>query len=138
MKIQPVCAAPLISGPQGVPDQKSPSFGYSNQLKTLFKEGKLPSVLYDVSGRKLTLDNVTLDHVIPKSKGGLNKIENYMLATAEFNHLRGARPLSDFLTPENLAKYFKQFVGVQVENFNGNKYIKSILETLEKANKLGL
>lgn len=138
MKIQPVCVAPLISGPQRVPDQKSPSFGYSNQLKTLFKEGKLPSVLYDVSGRKLTLDNVTLDHVIPKSKGGLNKIENYMLATAEFNHLRGARPLSDFLTPENLARYLKQFVGVHVENFQGNKYIKSIMETLEKANKLGL
>ena len=33
------------------------NFGYSNELKTLFKKGKLPSVQYDISGRKLTKKN---------------------------------------------------------------------------------
>ena len=86
------------------------SFGYNNQLKTLYKKGKLPTVQYDISGRKLTKKNVTLDHVIPKSKGGKSIQENYMLATAEFNHLRGNKPLKElyfeffayFLFPVNV------------------------------------
>lgn len=138
MRIQPIYTGSLVNTPQKVPDQKEVSFGYSNQLKTLFKKGKLPSVKYDVSGRKLTVKNVTLDHVIPKSKGGKSRIENYMLATAEFNHLRGAKPLSDFLTIENLTRYINQFIDVHVDDFYGNKYIKNLLETLNLANKLGV
>lgn len=140
MRIQPVHLEPVVNTYQEVPfsNKKEVSFGYSNQLKTLFKKGKLPSVKYDVSGRKLTKKNATLDHVIPKSKGGKSVTENYMLATAEFNHLRGARPLSDFLTVENLTRYINQFIDVHVDNFYGNKYIKGLLETLNMANKLGV
>lgn len=114
------------------------NFGYSNQLKTLFKKGKLPSVEYDISGRKLTKKNVTLDHVIPKSKGGKSAQENYMLATAEFNHMRGNKPLKDFMTNPNLVRYLSQFMDVFVDGFNGNKYIKGLLNTLERANELGV
>ena len=117
---------------------QSVSFGYSNQLKTLFKKGKLPTVQYDISGRKFTKKNVTLDHVIPKSKGGKSVQENYMLATAEFNHLRGNKPLNDFMTKPNLVRYLSQFMDVFVDGFNGNKYIKGLLKTLEKANELGV
>ena len=113
-------------------------FGYNNQLKTLFKKGKLPTVQYDISGRKLTKKNVTLDHIIPKSKGGKSIQENYMLATAEFNHMRGNTPLRDFMTNENLVKYLSQFIDIVVDNFCGNKYIKGVLGTLEKANELGV
>lgn len=114
------------------------NFGYNNQLKTLFKKGKLPSVEYDISGRKLTKKNVTLDHVIPKSKGGKSVQENYMLATAEFNHMRGNKPLKDFMTNPNLVRYLSQFMDVFVDGFNGNKYIKGLLNTLERANELGV
>ena len=119
-------------------DEKSLSFGYSNQLKTLFLKGKLPSVQYDISGRKLTKKNVTLDHVIPKSKGGPSKMENYTLATYEFNQLKGNKPMKDFLTIENLSRYIKQFIDVHVDDFWGNKYIKGLLETLKKADELGV
>lgn len=114
------------------------NFGYNNQLKTLFKKGKLPSVRYDVSGRELTKKNVTLDHVIPKSKGGRSIQENYMLATAEFNHLRGNDPLKNHMTNSNLVRYLNQFIDVVVDGFNGNKYIKGLLETLDRANELGV
>jgi hypothetical protein len=118
-------------------NEKNPvSFGYSNELKTLFKKGKLPSVIYDAFGEKLTPDNVSLDHIIPKSEGGLSKTANYMLATQYWNHLRGSKPLSGFLTPENLKRYLDQFVDVIVDGFNGNKYIKDVLKTLEKAKNL--
>lgn len=116
----------------------SVNFGYSNQLKTLFKKGKLPSVEYDISGRRLTKKNVTLDHVIPKSKGGESTQENYMLATAEFNHMRGNKPLKNFMTTDNLIRYVDQFIGVFVDGFDGNKYVKGLLKTLEKANELGV
>ena len=114
------------------------NFGYSNQLKTLYKRGKLPSVKYDISGRKLTKKNVTLDHVIPKSKGGESTQDNFMLATYEFNQLRGNKPLKEFMTTENFVRYVDQFIGVFVDGFNGNKYIKGLLKTLEKANELGV
>lgn len=116
----------------------SVNFGYSNQLKTLYKKGKLPTVQYDISGRKLTKKNVTLDHVIPKSKGGESKQENYMLATAEFNHLRGNKPIKDFMTNNGLVKYLGQFLGVFVDGFSGDKYVKGLLKTLEEADRLGV
>lgn len=114
------------------------SFGYSNQLKTLFKKGKLPTVKYDISGRRLTKKNVTLDHVIPKSKGGTNTQDNYMLATEEFNHLRGNKPLDNFMTKRNLIRYLSQFMDIFVDGFDGNKYVKGLLKTLDRANELGV
>ena len=117
-------------------EKNSISFGYSDKLKTLFKKGKLPTVIYDAFGEKLTIDNVSLDHIIPKSEGGASKTANYMLATQYWNHLRGSKPLSGFLTPENLKRYLDQFVNVIVDGFDGNKYIRDILKTLEKARNL--
>lgn len=114
------------------------NFGYSNELKTLFKKGKLPSVQYDISGRKLTKKNVTLDHVIPKSKGGKSKTDNYMLATAEFNHMRGNRPLKEFMTTKNLVRYVNQFLGVVVDGFSGDKYVRGLMKTLDRADRLGV
>ena len=135
---------PFISFGMGIPDNnnlgksRKAFFGYKNQIKTLFKKGKLPSVQFDLMGSRLTKKNVTLDHVIPKSKGGPSVTGNFMLATAEFNHLRGNRPLSDFFIGENLKKYLDQFVDVKVEGFLGNEYIKKLLATLEKARELGV
>lgn len=114
------------------------SFGYRDKLKDLFKKGKLPTVTRDVGGNKLTIKNVTLDHVIPKSRGGVSATENYMLATAKFNHSRGNLPLSDFLTKDKLEAYLDQFVDVFVDGFDGNRYIKDLMKTLKKAKRMGV
>lgn len=108
------------------------TFTYSNILKTLYKRGKLPSVKYDISGRRLTKKNATLDHIKPKSQGGKSVLSNYMLATDEFNSLRGAKPITDFLTVEGLSRYINQFIGVIVDGFNGNEYVKMILKTIDE------
>lgn len=117
---------------------KDISFGYTNELKTLFRKGLLPSVKVDAAGNKLTKKNVTLDHIIPKSKGGKSKTDNYMLATRKFNEARGNEPLSRWVTFEGIMRYLEQFVGVRVGDFRGNKYIESVLKTLDRANKRGL
>lgn len=108
------------------------TFTYSNILKTLYKRGKLPSVKYDISGRRLTKKNATLDHIKPKSQSGKSVLSNYMLATNEFNSLRGAKPITDFLTVEGLSRYINQFIGVVVDGFNGNEYVKMILKTIDE------
>ena len=119
-------------------NQKQVSFGYSNELKTLFKKGLLPTVKVDAAGNKLTKKNVTLDHIIPKSKGGESKTENYMLAEKKFNSNRGADPFVKWATMEGLITYLNQFIGVRVGKFIGNEYIASVLRTLERANELGV
>ena len=115
-----------------------PTFTYSNKIKTLFKKGLLPSVKVDAAGNTLTNKNVTLDHIIPKSKGGKSYTGNYMLATKKFNWDRGADPLLQRVTTEGLLTYLNQFIGVRVKGFIGNDYITEVLKTLEKANELGV
>ena len=133
---------PPISFGMIVPQQRSmeyqPAFTYSNELKTLFKKGLLPTVKVDVMGNKLTKKNVTLDHIIPKSKGGKSVTGNYTLAEKKFNNNRGADPLNEWTTMEGLVTYLNQFIGVRVGKFIGNEYITEVLRTLEKANAMGV
>lgn len=112
--------------------QTNLSFGYQNILKTLYKKGKLPSVKYGFYGDKLTKGTVTLEHLKPRSKGGKTELCNLVLASANKNQERGNRPLSEVLNWENVGRYLEQFRNVQLENFNGNKYIEMILRTIKK------
>ena len=67
--IQPVSFGMIVPTRDAI-EQPQPTFTYSNELKTLFRKGLLPTVKIDAMGNKLTMKNVTLDHIIPKSKGG--------------------------------------------------------------------
>lgn len=107
-----------------------PTFGYSWHVKKLYDKGKLPTVKFDISGRELTINNRTADHVIPKSKGGKLIDDNVMLATDEFNRLRGNRDIKDFITPEGFAKWAEQYLDVNVDGFVGSKYVKGIINTI--------
>ena len=136
MQVQPVSFGMIVPSQSSLEQQ--PTFTYSNKLKTLFKKGLLPSVKVDAAGNKLTKKNATLDHIIPKSKGGKSCTGNYMLAARDFNWARGNDPLLEWTTSENLIKYLNQFINVRVKNFVGNNYIMEVLKTLEKANELGV
>ena len=109
-----------------------PTFGYSNPLKTLFKKGKLPSVKYDFYGDPITKKTATLDHLLPKSKGGKSVQENYVLATAKNNHDRGSDDIHLWFNVENAKRYLKQFLNVKLKGLNGNSYICGILQNLNK------
>ena len=107
------------------------TFGYSNILKTLYKKGKLPSVKYGFYGDELTKKTVTLEHLKPRSKGGKTELKNLVLASANKNQERAARPLSEMLNWECVGKYLEQFRNVQIDDFNGNRYIQMILRTIK-------
>lgn len=104
--------------------------GYNWRVKKLFDQGKLPTVKKDISGRRLTKGNRTVDHVNPRSKGGKVIDENAMLATAEFNSLRGNKDIKDFITVENFALWAEQYLNINVDGFNGAKYVKGIIKTI--------
>lgn len=118
--------------PRTLPNECSPSFGYSSPLKTLFKKGKFPSVKYGFYGDKLNSKNASLEHLKAKSKGGVSALFNYVLASVSKNKARGNADLREHFVPWIAARYLFQFEKVSLPEFDGIKYIKSILGTLKK------
>lgn len=115
----------------------SPTFGYSHQLKTLYRQGKLP-VRFGFYGDILTQKNVSLEHIKPHSKGGKTTLDNLVLSSKQNNFKRGNQPLSKFINFGNVERYLNQFVDVKIKNFNGNEYIQNILKTIENVLKYNL
>ena len=109
----------------------NPSFGYSSPLKTLFLKGQLP-VKYGFYGDKLNTNNVSLEHLLPRSKGGKTELSNLVLASKEKNNLRGNKPITKFINLEAMQTYINQFKNVKVKDFNGNEYIKGLLQTVTR------
>ena len=86
-----------------------------------------------MGGNRITQRNLSGDHAIPKSKGGKTNDSNMMLATKQFNSLRGNRPLKEVTTVENLAKWTKQYLELKpIEGFDFKKYVVDILKIYEK------
>ena len=109
----------------------NPTFGYKHQLKTLFKKGKLP-VKYGFYGDELNKKNVTLEHLKPISQGGKTELKNLVLASADKNQERAARPLAEMIQWQYVGRYLEQFRDFKYENFDGNEYILKILKTIKE------
>lgn len=108
------------------------SFQYNSPLKTLFKEGKMPTVKYGFYGDRLTKKNVSLEHLKPHSKGGASCLKNYVLASQENNRLRGNNDIREHFDFDSALRYLKQFVDIKLPRFDGNKYILDVLNTLKE------
>ena len=109
-----------------------PTFGgYNFKLKKLFKDGKLPKDLYDIGGNKITSKNFSGDHIVPKSKGGRTTNENMMIATKQFNNLRGNRDLKEVVTFENAIKWALQWINIKVDGFDGAQHVKDVFKVLD-------
>lgn len=105
------------------------NFGYRHELKTLYQKGEL-KIKYGFYGGKLNPKNVSLEHLKPHSKGGKTTLYNLVLATKENNSKRGNQPISQYLDLFNMQRYLNQFKNIKVKDFDGNKYIKNILQTV--------
>lgn len=106
------------------------TFRYSNPLKTLWKQGKLPTVKRGFYGDVLTPKTASLEHLKPHSKGGKTCLSNLVLATKKNNQKRSNLPIAQFVNIDNVKAYFEQFIGINTHGFNGNQYIKMITKTL--------
>lgn len=121
--------------PIGQPDGTSFG-GYKFKLKTLYRQGKLPKDLVDIGGNKITQKNLSGDHAIPKCKGGKCNNKNMMLATKEFNSLRGSRDLKEVVTTQSVARWSEQMLSLQgkVKGFDFVEYVRGILKIIGDTN----
>lgn len=106
--------------------------GYQHQLKTLYKQGKMPSVKRGLYGGLLTVDNTSLEHLKPHSQGGKTEWGNLALAERKRNTARGSKPLANFLSWEMLEKYLAQFNFRISGLFDGFAYQDKIRATCRK------
>ena len=113
------------------------TFTYNHQLKTLFKKGKIKPPV-DIYNDKLTKKNGTLEHILCVSHGGKTEIDNLVIATARMNNARGNKPLADFISAEGLARYCEYFLNLKLPEFDGVKYVKGILDTINHVLDLGI
>ena len=107
-------------------------FGVSHAIKTHWLRGDFPSVTKGLYGGRLTPDNISLEHIQPKSKGGRTELYNLALATKYQNNKRSSRPLKECLTQEQADEYLSQFKGIQLDDFNGDKYARILGKKLKQ------
>lgn len=55
----------------------------------------------EIAERLVKLSVGTIEHIHPQSKGGGNKIENYLLECGDCNHNRSSIPLDEWITEEH-------------------------------------
>ena len=109
------------------------SFQQKHQLKTYWRKGLLPTVKRGLYLDKLTQENLSIEHIQPKSKGGSNGFDNVALSSKDRNNLRGDKDIREFLTKEMVDIYCKQFEGVKIgKRFRGDTYIRMIKNTLKR------
>ena len=102
------------------------TFGYTTTVSKLFREGLLPSVTKGFYGGELSIDpkslqRVSNEHLIPRSKGGTTTLANIVLATVENNGKRSNEPLSSFFNKQKADEYWAQFKDLLVEFQKGKK-----------------
>lgn len=118
-----------------IEQQNSPiSFQYKSVIKREFRKGKIP-LKKDITGNILKRGKETVDHTIPKSKGGKSNVFNYSLMNREANLVRGNKPLKPFIDLESLIEYIRVMLNVKTMEFDGVEYLKHWLPNLSKALK---
>jgi len=116
------------------------TFNGKSLLKQDFLSGLIP-LKRGVYGGLLNRDKaegVTVEHIIPKSKGGRNCEANYFLANKQKNWERGSEPLEKYLKLKPFVEYLRVMLDVNTEHTNGVQYVKDVLDTVIEALNKGL
>ena len=112
------------------------TFGARSILKTEFERGNIP-LKKDITGHPLKRGESSLDHTIPKSKGGKSDLFNYSLMNVIANNRRSNKPIEPCIDLVSLLEYIKIMLDVKTMDFDGLQYIKGWLRTLIRAIKEG-
>lgn len=107
------------------------SFGYKSILKKEFLKGNIP-LKKDITGHKIDKRNVTLDHTIPKARGGKSNLFNYSLMEMVVNRERNTDSLKEYIDLPSLIDYILVMLEVDLEGLNGIEYLKNWLPNLKK------
>jgi len=108
------------------------SFGNKSILKTEFDRGAIP-LKRDITGHKLKRGESSVDHTIPKSKGGSSSLYNYSLMNPIANNKRSNKPIKQFIDLEALIEYIRVFLDVKTIDLDGIDYLRGWLRSLQRA-----
>lgn len=107
------------------------SFGYRNRLKTEWLKGNLPELIHDFyDGSLLSKDTVTLEHVLPHSKGGKTTLTNLVLTSYQNNVRRGNRDIRQYINLEAARQYLEEARKIKTKRINGENYVNSLIRRL--------
>lgn len=109
-------------------------FQYKSVLKEEFRAGRIP-LKKDITGALLKRGEETVDHTIPKSKGGKSNLFNYSLMSEKANKTRGNKPLKSYIDLESFIEYVKVMLNVKTDDLDGVEYLKGWLPNILKAIK---
>lgn len=107
-------------------------FGHRSILKREFERGLIP-LKHDITGHELKRGYESVDHTIPKSKGGKSNLYNYSLMDSYINNRRGNKPIRPFIDLESLIEYINVMLNVKTPDLDGVDYLKGWLKTLLRA-----
>ena len=108
------------------------SFGYKNRLKTEWLKGKLPELKHDFyDGSLLQKDTITLEHLLPKSKGGKTTLYNLVLTSYNNNMRRGNKDIRNFINKEAALQYLDEASKIKTKDINGAEYARIIIKKLK-------
>ena len=108
------------------------NFGYKNVLKTEWIAGKLPELKHDFyDGSLLNPETVTLEHLLPKSKGGKTTLTNLVLTNYQNNFRRSNKDIRQYINIEAAKQYIEEAKKIKTHNINGENYAKSIVNRLK-------
>lgn len=110
----------------------------AHPLKKDWLEGQMPSVIHGFYGDILDTKTVTLEHILPKSKGGKSCLSNYALASGPKNWARADKPLAEYFNPEAFKQYCEEMMQVHSKNIDGPSYVEQLIETVKNVLKQGL
>lgn len=108
------------------------TFTNKSILKTEFRRGKIP-LKKDITGHPLKRGQETVDHTIPKSKGGGSNLYNYSLMNPLVNSKRGNKPIKKYIDLESLVEYIRVMLDVKTMDLDGVNYLRGWLKVLQKA-----
>ena len=111
------------------------SFGYSKFLKDIID-------IDAYTGKDLNRGQRSIEHIKPKSHGGSNSLENYLVVDRTLNSNRGNLDFDKWLAkfPEfikNIQDYLDKVRGIKYKanNFDNHKYVKNVINTLNRESK---
>lgn len=107
------------------------NFGYKSILKTEFLNGNI-KLKKDITGRPIDKNNVTLDHTIPRHRGGKSKLSNYSLMSDVSNHKRGIESLRGKIDLPSFVDYLIVMMNTKTDLLDGIEYLKKWLPNLRK------
>ena len=105
---------------------------FGENIKQLWDKGKLPQVREGFYGEHLTKENVTREHLLPKSLGGSADNGNIVLASRAINNARGITPINEIANPKAAKHYLEQFVEVNIPELKGTSYIQEVYQNLKQ------